>query len=69
MSTGYGLDDEEFEVGIRAVSAPICDTDGNVIAAMSMPGPSNRLTPERISAIGEALVETANAVSAHVWRE
>jgi IclR family KDG regulon transcriptional repressor len=66
---GYGLDDEEFEVGIRAVSAPICDIDGNVIAAMSIPGPSNRLTLERIPEIAEALVEAANAVSAHVLRE
>jgi DNA-binding IclR family transcriptional regulator len=66
---GYGLDDEEFEVGIRAVSAPIRDIDGNVIAAMSMPGPSNRLAPERIPEIAQALVEAANAVSAHVLRE
>jgi IclR family KDG regulon transcriptional repressor len=66
---GYGLDDEEFEVGIRAISAPIRNVDGNVIAAMSMLGPSNRLTPERILEIAEALVETANAVSAHVLRE
>ncbi len=66
---GYGLDDEEFEVGIRAISAPIRNIDGNVIAAMSMLGPSNRLTPERIPEIAEALVETANAVSAHGLRE
>jgi DNA-binding IclR family transcriptional regulator len=65
---GYGLDDEEFEVGIRAVSVPIRDIDGNLIAAMSMLGPSNRLTPERIPEIAEALMETANAVSAHVLR-
>ena len=61
--------DEEFEVGIRAVSVPVCDIDGNVIAAMGVPGPSNRLTSERIPEIAEALIETANAVSAHVWRE
>jgi IclR family KDG regulon transcriptional repressor len=66
---GYGLDDEEFEIGIRAISAPIRDSDGNVIAAMSMLGPSNRLTPERIPEMAEALMETADAVSAHVWRE
>jgi DNA-binding IclR family transcriptional regulator len=66
---GYGLDDEEFEVGIRAISAPVRDIDGNVIAAMSIPGPSNRLTPERIPEIAEALIEAANAVSAHVLRE
>jgi len=66
---GYGLDDEGFEVGIRAVSAPIRDIDGNVIAAMSIPGPSNRLTLERVPEIAEALVETASAVSALVLRE
>jgi len=57
------------EAGIRAVSAPIRDIDGNVIATMSIPGPSNRLTPERIPEIAQALVEAANAVSAHVLRE
>jgi DNA-binding IclR family transcriptional regulator len=39
---GYSIDDEEFEQGIRAVSAPVRDFDGNVIAAMSIPGPTNR---------------------------
>ena len=66
---GYGLDDEECEVGIRAVSAPIRDIDGNVIAAMSIPGPSNRLARERLPEIAQALVETADAISAHVLRE
>jgi IclR family acetate operon transcriptional repressor len=56
-------------VGIRAVSAPIRDIDGNVVAAMSIPRPSSRLTPERIPEIAQALVEAANAVSAHVLRE
>jgi IclR family KDG regulon transcriptional repressor len=53
---GYALDDEEFEEGIRAVSAPIRNIDGNVIAALSMPE------------IVDALVQTANTISAHVLR-
>jgi DNA-binding IclR family transcriptional regulator len=65
---GYALDDEEFEVGIRAVAAPIQDIDGNVIAEMSMPGPTNRITPDRIPEIAQALVEAAEAVSGHVLR-
>jgi DNA-binding IclR family transcriptional regulator len=65
---GYALDDEEFEVGIRAVAAPIQDIDGNVIAEMSMPGPTNRITPERIPEIAQALVEAAEAVSGYVLR-
>ena len=64
----YALDDEEFEAGIRAVSAPIWDIDGNLIAALSMPGPTNRITPERIPEIAQALVEAAEAVSGHVLR-
>jgi IclR family KDG regulon transcriptional repressor len=65
---GYGLDDEEFEEGIRAVSAPVWDIDGNVIAALSMAGPTNRITPERIPEMAQALIETASAISAHVLR-
>jgi IclR family KDG regulon transcriptional repressor len=65
---GYALDNEEFEAGIRAVSAPIRDIDGNVIAALSMPGPANRMPPQRIREIAEALLEACNAISAHVLR-
>jgi IclR family KDG regulon transcriptional repressor len=66
---GYALDDEEFEEGIRAVSAPIRNIDGNVIAALSMPGPTNRMPPQRISEIVDALLEAASAISAHVLRQ
>jgi IclR family KDG regulon transcriptional repressor len=65
---GYALDNEEFEAGIRAVSAPIRDIDGNVIAALSMPGPANRMPPQRIREISEALLEACSAISAHVLR-
>ena len=61
---GYALTDEEFEEGIRAISAPIRDIDGKVIAAMSIPFPTSRLKPERIPEIAHALMEAANAVSA-----
>jgi DNA-binding IclR family transcriptional regulator len=65
---GYALDDEEFEEGIRAVSAPIRNIEGNVIAALSMPGPIHRTPPQRIPEIVDALVEAANGISAHVLR-
>jgi DNA-binding IclR family transcriptional regulator len=65
---GYAFDDEQFEEGIRAVSAPIRDIDGNVIAALSMPAPVNRMPPERMREIADALLETCDAISAHVLR-
>jgi IclR family KDG regulon transcriptional repressor len=64
---GYALNDEEFEVGLRAISAPIWDIDGKPIAALSMPGPASRITPERIPEIAQALVEATEAVSGLCW--
>ena len=62
---GYAVADEELEMGIWAISAPIRTLDQDVVAAMSIPFPVNRLNPERIPEIAQALLETANAVSAN----
>lgn len=37
-SRGYAIDDEEFEVGIRCIAAPIHRHDGRVDAAISLTG-------------------------------
>jgi len=60
---GYGFDDEGFEAGIRAVSAPIYDREANVVAAMSVPGPTSRMTLDRVVDITGALKGAAQAVS------
>lgn len=49
---GYAIDDEENEKGIRCVAAPIRNENGEVIAAMSISGPSIRLT---LNAIQDSL--------------
>lgn len=60
---GYAVDYEEFELGICAVAAPICNRSGNVIAAIGSPSPISRMTPERISEIAQAFKEAARAIS------
>jgi IclR family KDG regulon transcriptional repressor len=60
---GHAVDDEEFEAGIRAVSAPVRNREGAVVAAMSVAGPASRLTLERIPDTAKELVATAGAVS------
>lgn len=69
IEQGYAFDDEEFEVGVRAIAAPIRNALGQVVAAVSMPGPVIRITEERIAEIGQAMMETANAISQRMgWR-
>lgn len=45
---GAAVDDEENEKGIRCVGAPIRDADGRVIAAVSISGPTARVTRSRV---------------------
>jgi len=62
-SQGYAVDDEELEAGIRAVSAPIRNREGRVIAAMSIASPASRLTLDRLPVVAKELVAAAGAVS------
>jgi len=60
---GYAVDDEELEAGVRAVSVPVRNREGAVIAAMSIAGPATRLTVERLPDTAKELAATAAAVS------
>lgn len=69
QKNGYAIDDEELEVGVRAIAAPIRNRDGEVVAAMSIPGPTSRMTEERVAELAAALLEASAAISAHMgWR-
>jgi len=66
---GYSFDDEELEAGIRAVAAPICNHTGEIIAAISIPGPTSRMTDDRISQIIPALITSAQNISRRMgWK-
>jgi len=60
---GYALDDEENELGIRCVSAPILDYTRQAIAAMSISGPSNRVDRRRCVELAPLVCEAAQRVS------
>ena len=62
-ATGVARVYEEYEAGLNAVAAPVRDRFGAVVAALSVSGPSYRLTPERMNLVVPALVAGAAEVS------
>lgn len=60
---GYAISEQEFEDGINAIAAPICD---HPIASVSIAGPSYRLTRERMIEIGPALLTTVKKIAQEV---
>jgi DNA-binding IclR family transcriptional regulator len=60
---GYAHAIDELEVGLTAVAAPIRNNHGDVVASMSVSGPTFRLTAERLHEVTQALVEAADEVS------
>ena len=61
---GYAIDDEEIEVGVRCVGAPIFDENRYPIAAVSVSGPSARIRVQNLPAIAELLVRCCGDISA-----
>ena len=55
---GYAIIVDELEEGLAAVSAPVRESDGRVIAAISISGPTTRLSNKELNRIGQLIVET-----------
>jgi len=60
---GYAVDNEEIEIGLRCVGAPIKDYSGIMVGAISVAAPSARLSSPKISTIGRLVVATAEEIS------
>ena len=63
---GYAIDDEEIEEGIRCIGAPILNVSDRAVAAISISGPSSRITPDRYQLIGKTIVKAAQELSARM---
>ena len=67
---GYAIDNEENEPRIRCVAAPIRDSNGRVIAAISISGPEERMPPSRIEGLAPVVKETAELISVELgWNQ
>jgi DNA-binding IclR family transcriptional regulator len=63
---GYACTVEELEEGLNAVAAPIFADNNQVIASISVSGPSFRLTEERLPQVIDAVRAAGVAISARL---
>jgi len=60
---GWASAVDELERGLSATAAPVHGPGGDVVAALSISGPTIRLTPERMERLAPVLLEQARALS------
>ncbi len=53
---GYAIDNEEYTLGVRCIAAPIRCRTGEVIAALSISGGKDQITPGREAALAERVM-------------
>jgi DNA-binding IclR family transcriptional regulator len=65
---GYAVNDQEDELGVRAVGAPILSAEGVAVAAISVVGTTGQLTVDRLAGTGVAVRDAARDISAQMQK-
>jgi IclR family transcriptional regulator, acetate operon repressor len=60
---GYSIDNEEAYLGSRCIGAPIFEASGKITAALSISGPTTRVTREKVTVVAAAAKSAATAIS------
>jgi DNA-binding IclR family transcriptional regulator len=63
LKQGYSVDNEEMEEGVRCLAVPVFDRRRNCVGAMSVSGPTTRMTAERVSKLAHAARQIADDLS------
>lgn len=62
-SQGYAIDDEENEIGIRCIGAPVFDHAARVAGAVSISGWTISLTRERVPFLADQVLHASQKIS------
>lgn len=63
---GYALSIDEQHEGVSAVAAPILDHRAEPLGAIGIVGPSFRLSPDHLHALGRDVIEAARRISGNI---
>jgi len=61
---GYAIDDEEIEEGLRCIGCVVRNFSGGPVAAISVSGPSFRVTKEKVKELARPVISAASILSA-----
>ena len=56
---GYAIDGEERNIGMRCIAAPVFNVFGEVVAGISVSGPTPRITEDRIAELAQSVMDAA----------
>jgi len=60
---GFATDEEEYNIGVSCIAAPIYDHNNSVVAAAGISGPAIRMTSDRILMLAPSVVGAAREIS------
>ncbi len=66
LQQGYAVAVDELEIGLTAIAAPIHDAHGDVVASLSISGPTFRLDGDRVAGLVALVVDAARDISARL---
>lgn len=63
---GYAIDEQDYEIGVYAIGAPVRDHTGRVVAGITVTVPEVRYNPIRKEQIVQMVIEASRKVSARL---
>jgi DNA-binding IclR family transcriptional regulator len=64
---GYAYSKDEFHLGYSSIAAPVKSPSGKVFYAISVAGPSSRITPHRVQELGKVVKDAADELAKKVY--
>ncbi|TKI05511.1 IclR family transcriptional regulator [Martelella alba] len=63
---GWGYDNEEDSPGVRCIAVPVCNSRGNVVAALSVSGVTFQMPDDKRESLAQLMIDAGHKLSARL---